>query len=107
MFTRKREMTLKMLETAGLDVMVPESGYFVLCDISSVDFPEQPAAAPHRRDYDFCRWLTKDIGVAAIPASCFYSESTAHHGSNLARFAFCKDDGDLIAAGERLKALNV
>ena len=44
------------------------------------------------RDWAFCRFLTKEIGVTAIPTSCFYSEKDEKLAENLVRFAFCKED---------------
>jgi aspartate/methionine/tyrosine aminotransferase len=55
------------------------------------------------RDWQLCRWLTRDIGVAAIPPSAFYSTEHQSLAANFARFAFCKKDETIRAGGERLK----
>ncbi|MCI81673.1 kynurenine-oxoglutarate transaminase 3-like, partial [Trifolium medium] len=52
-------------------------------------------------DVAFCEYLTKEIGVAAIPSSVFYFNP--EEGKNLVRFTFCKDEETLKAAVERMK----
>ena len=49
---------------------------------------------------DFCRYLTTEIGVAAIPPSAFYQNPA--DGAGLTRFAFCKSDAVLQEAARRL-----
>ena len=58
-------------------------------------------------DVTFCRHLTQDIGVAAIPPSAFYSDEHKALGKSYARFAFCKKMETLEKAAERLKKLSV
>lgn len=50
-------------------------------------------------DVQFCEWLVKEIGVAAIPLSVFYEERNDYH---TIRFCFAKTDDTLIQAAERL-----
>ena len=63
------------------------------------------APAKVKDDFEFARWLTRDVGVACIPASPFYQESDKHLGKHFARFAVCKKDETLAAAAERLSRL--
>jgi aspartate/methionine/tyrosine aminotransferase len=58
-----------------------------------------------RRDVAVCRWLTREVGVAAIPPSPFYSEPHRDLTDNLARFTFCKTDDLLEEAARRLQAM--
>ena len=58
------------------------------------------------RDWRVCRWLTKSVGVAAIPPSAFYSPDHVDMLSHdLARLCYCKDDVTLELAMERLRAM--
>ena len=52
-------------------------------------------------DEEFCRHITVEAGVTAVPVSAFYdaSERAPRH---FARFCFCKHDETLDAAIERL-----
>jgi aminotransferase len=65
-----------------------------MTDISSFSFAN---------DLEFVKYLVKDIGVASVPGSSFYND--ARDGAQQVRFAFCKKDATLDAAGERLKKL--
>ena len=83
----------QLLETRLKPLPVP-GGYFQLVDYSAVsDLP----------DAEFCRWLTIEHGVAAIPLSPFYESPPA--GQRLARLCFAKNPATLDAAIERLKKL--
>jgi len=53
------------------------------------------------RDWAFCRYLTLEAGVAAIPPSAFYKEEHKKLAENHARFAFCKADESIIEAKAR------
>jgi N-succinyldiaminopimelate aminotransferase len=58
LYQQKRDRLCAALETVGLPVMVPAGTYFVMANISHLDFAN---------DIQFCRYLTTEIGVAAIP----------------------------------------
>jgi aspartate/methionine/tyrosine aminotransferase len=79
------------LETAGFAPRRPEGAYYVLCDITPFGFDDDTA---------FARWLTREVGVAGVPGSSFYSEPTL--GKHLIRFTFCKTQDVLEAAAQRL-----
>ena len=105
-FLRKRDRLFELLCTAGLDPVLPEASYFILARTSGVALPsELISTAPRRRDYDFARWLTTDIGVACIPPSAFTTPKHAHLFGGFARFCFCKLDDDIEEAGRRLLAV--
>jgi hypothetical protein len=57
---------------------------------------------PDLPEADFCQWLTKEVGVAAIPLSAFY-EGGFEQG--IARLCFAKKDETLQLALKRLQAL--
>jgi N-succinyldiaminopimelate aminotransferase len=54
-------------------------------------------------DDEFSVWLTKEIGVAPVPGSSFFSRPEA--GRHLVRFAFCKTEELLREAAHRLAQL--
>lgn len=91
-YDRKRNLFLKGLDEAGLKYFKPQGAYYVLVDISEFGAED---------DYDFCLWLAKEIGVAAVPGSSFFKENV----NNYIRFHFAKKDETLIEAIERLKKL--
>ena len=49
---------------------------------------------------EFCRWLVREGGVAAIPLSAFYDSPPPEQ--RLVRFCFAKSDSVLEQAAERL-----
>ncbi len=95
-YRRKRDFLLEALGRAGLKAYAPEGTYFAMADLEGTGFDD---------DVEFCRFLTREIGVAAIPPSGFYGADHRAHGRRLARFAFCKREDTLRAAAERLGTL--
>ncbi|HTL13694.1 MAG TPA: pyridoxal phosphate-dependent aminotransferase [Thermomonas sp.] len=83
----------QLLETRLRPLPVP-GGYFQLVDYSAVSDLD---------DVAFCRWLTVEHGVTAIPLSPFYQAPPP--GQRLARLCFAKDEATLDAAIARLRAL--
>lgn len=102
MYGAKRDKLLHALAAAGLQPMTPDGSYFIVVDTTSLPVTAAPGV---RRDFAVCRWLTREIGVAAIPPSPFYSEPHKHLADNLARFTFCKTDEMLDEAARRLHAM--
>src|SRR5258706_337070 len=78
----------------GLPALPVEGSYFISTDIGALGYTDDRA---------FCRFLTTEIGVAAIPTSAFYSDPAS--APQLARFCFAKKIETLTAAGERLQRL--
>ncbi len=56
----------------------------------------------HLSEADFCLWLTREIGVAAIPLSAFYADG---FDQRVIRFCFAKRDDTLQMALDRLARL--
>ena len=78
--------------------MLPTPGtYFQCVDYSALSIPE--AKLP---EAEFCKWLTTEVGVAAIPVSAFYEQTTE---SGVIRFCFAKQEQTLASALQRLQAL--
>lgn len=94
MYHAKRDRLVAGLEEIGFDVFEPEGTYFVLADHTRFGFADDVAFVNH---------LITEVGVAAIPPSAFYSVSD--EGRSLVRFAFCKDDGTIDEALDKLSTL--
>ena len=93
-YLRRRDRMLAALEGTGFQCFKPRGAYYIMTDISAFGF---------RNDIEFVRHLVKDIGVAAVPGSSFYSEPAM--GAQQVRFAFCKSDATLDEAERRLRKL--
>ena len=92
-YQERRDVMLRVLRDAGFAADTPQGAYYVMADVSSLDQPNDVAAA---------RWLVEDVGVAAVPGSSFFSRPEL--GSHLLRFAFPKRIETLEEAGRRLRA---
>ena len=93
-YQQRRDRVMKMLDEAGLNPMLPKGAYYIMCDIGRWGYPN---------DVEFAKFMVKDIGVATVPGSSFFSDPAA--GKDIIRFTFCKRGETLRAAEERLKKL--
>nr|WP_211112297.1 aminotransferase [Azospirillum soli] len=89
----KRDRLAEGLRAVGFDVLPSAGTYFVVADVSPFGFDGD--------DQDFCRKLTAEAGVTAIPVSAFFVQDAPR---SCIRFCFSKKDEILDAAVERLKA---
>jgi aminotransferase len=92
-YTRRRDLLLPALEQAGFRCFAPRGAYYIMTDISEFGFDDDVAFATH---------LVREVGVAVVPGSSFYSRPEL--GRSQVRFTFCKRDETLRAAAERLTA---
>ncbi len=92
----RRDLLRGVLERAGLPTLPVEGAYFISADIGALG---------HTDDRAFCRALTSDTGVAAIPTSVFYTDPA--NAPPLARFCFAKRHETILAAGEKLRGLKL
>jgi N-succinyldiaminopimelate aminotransferase len=97
-----RDYLGRALEEIGFTVYWPAGTYFIMVDHAEVGRRMAPSIDPPD-DAAFCRRLTQEVGVAAIPPSPFYDRP--EHGRRLARFAFCKKRATLEEAVRRLRKL--
>jgi methionine aminotransferase len=92
-YQRKRDLFRAGLERTRFRMLPSQGTYFQCVDYSAVsDLPEE----------DFCRWLTVEKGVAAIPLAAFYADG---FDQRIARFCFAKKDETLALALDRLAQL--
>jgi aspartate/methionine/tyrosine aminotransferase len=91
-YTHRRDIFLGYLQKTGLDYTVPEGAYYVLLDISPFNAAD---------DSQFCAWLAKEIGIAAVPGSSFFREPLNH----LIRLNFAKSEATLHEVGKRFLRL--
>ncbi|MCC5826266.1 methionine aminotransferase [Alkalimonas sp.] len=89
-YQQKRDCFVVALAASRFKLLPAQGTYFQLADYSAIS--EQP-------DVEFCRWLTIEHKVAAIPLSVFYRQPPAQR---LVRFCFAKDGQTLLQAAEVL-----
>ena len=93
-YRARRDRLLPALRQAGFEAYTPRGAYYVMTDIGGFGFADDIAFASH---------LVRDIGVAVVPGSSFYSD--ARDGARQVRFAFCKRPETLDEAALRLMKL--
>lgn len=89
-YQKQRDTFLSSIKNSRFKPIPCMGTYFQMVDYSAIS--DQP-------DTQFCRQLTTENGVAAIPPSVFYHDNEDHH---VLRFCFAKKDETLLAAGEKL-----
>lgn len=94
-YQTRRDQFRALLEGSKLRLLPVAGAYFQVADYSLI--------APEKNDLEFCDWLVRHAGVAAIPLSAFYQTPPAEQ--RLIRFCFAKSDATLERAAERLRAL--
>lgn len=92
----KRDRIKGALERIGFRTAPCEGTYFLNADFRPLGF--------RGSDIDFCRHITVEAGVTAVPVSAFYQPEAGREApAHFARFCFCKQDQVLDAAAERLE----
>ena len=92
-YQRKRDLFRAGLASTKFKLLPSDGTYFQCVDYSAISsLPEA----------DFAKWLTTEMGVAAIPVSAFYNQPKE---SGIVRFCFAKKDETLRTALERLATL--
>ena len=92
-YRARRDRFIGALSESRLEILPCEGTYFLLADYSAISDLD---------DVSFCQWLTKEVGVAAIPLSVFCADPFPH---KLIRLCFAKQETTLLAAAEQLNKL--
>ena len=98
LYTAKRQHFLEGLDKIGLKHNIPQGTYFVMVDIQ--DFLDLPQFAGYS-DLEFCEWMIREIGVAAVPGSSFFREPVNH----LIRLHFARSEETIDEALRRLSRM--
>jgi methionine aminotransferase len=96
-YQAKRDFFRLGLSKTKLKLLPTPGTYFQCVDYSLLNIPQAKMS-----EADFCKWLTTEVGVAAIPVSAFYEQATE---SGVIRFCFAKQEQTLNNALERLQTL--
>jgi len=96
-YQKKRDLFRAGLANTHFKVLPAQGTYFQCASIEDLKVEERNLS-----EADFCKWLTSEIGVAAIPLSAFYAQA---FDQKTIRFCFAKKDETLHTALERLSKL--
>lgn len=89
-YQQKRDLFTNLLKKSKFNLLPCKGTYFQLADYSEIS---------NENDLDFCKRLTRELKVAAIPTSAFYHQ---HDDHKIIRFCFAKQDETLKKAAECL-----
>ena len=98
LYTEKRDYLCGRLEQMRLPHTTPQGSYFVLVNVSG--FLERPEFSGWT-DLEFCEWMIKKYGVAAVPGSSFFKEPV----NNYIRLHFSRGKETLKMAADRLEKM--
>ncbi len=93
-YRARRDLMHAGLVEAGFRCAPPAGAYYILADFSDIG---------SQRDDEFAEWLVREVGVASVPGSSFYSRP--QDGRTMVRFAFCKTEELLADAARRLRRI--
>jgi methionine aminotransferase len=93
-YQRKRDRFRAGLAPSRFALLPSEGSFFQCVDYRGV--------RPDLDENAMCEWLTREVGVAAIPLSAFYADG---FDQRIVRFCFAKKDETLDLAIERLARL--
>lgn len=96
-YQAKRDLFRAGLAQTRFRLLPCEGTYFQCASIADLAVPERDLP-----EAQFCQWLTREMGVAAIPLSAFYADGVEQ---KLVRFCFAKQDATLHMALQRLARL--
>lgn len=92
-YTERRDILLRALEEAGFAAFKPYGAYYIMTDVGEFGCED---------DLEYAMHLIKNIGVATVPGSSFYS--TPAGGRTKIRFCFAKKIETLSRAAEALSS---
>ncbi len=93
-YDKKRRLLMSALTEIGFRCYDPQGAYYIMTDFTNFGYDD---------DVEFAHWLVKNLRVATVPGSSFYSKK--QYGKTKLRLTFSKKNKTLRTAIRRLKAL--
>ncbi|EEB09765.1 aminotransferase class I and II [Schizosaccharomyces japonicus yFS275] len=108
-YKKRFRVLADVFDELGLPYSQPEGTYYTMVNFSKVkvpeDYPVPDAIKDRPRDFKIALWLMKEIGIATIPPTEFFTDEDAHIADTYLRFAFCKTFDELEEGARRLRKL--
>ncbi len=96
-YLKRKNFFYNSLKEIGFKCIEPKGAYYVMCKFDNFGFND---------DIKFTEFLIKEIGVAVVPGSSFFSENNPERNKYI-RFCFCKKMDTLENAIKRLENLKM
>ncbi|EPX70710.1 aminotransferase class I and II [Schizosaccharomyces octosporus yFS286] len=108
-YKKRFSILAKAFDQLGIPYTIPDGSYYVMANFAKVKMPENYPFPEHilsrPRDFQLCFWMLKEIGVATIPPTEFYTDEDAFMAQDYLRFSFCKTYETLEEGAKRLQKL--
>lgn len=95
---KKRDYICTALESAGLNPTIPQGGYFVVADGSSLAHMLKCGDGNSLESGTFAEWLVKEKNILGAPLNAFYGSKPEPDSMLKVRFCFIKLDSTLQQA---------
>ncbi|KAJ8938177.1 hypothetical protein NQ314_011585 [Rhamnusium bicolor] len=92
----KRDYIVKKLLEAHMKPTIPDGGFFYYLHSESDEY----------KDFQFTKWLTKNVGLQGVPPTVFYTDKNKQLFENYVRFCFIKKQETLEKAAQTLNKFN-
>ncbi|KAF3691300.1 Kynurenine--oxoglutarate transaminase 3 [Channa argus] len=99
----KRDRMAAIVKEAGMNPVIPEGGYFMLVDVTSLNQDLSDMGDDEAYDYKFVKWMIKEKKLASIPVTAFVGEESRKQFEKYIRLCFIKQDSTLDAAEKIFK----
>lgn len=99
----KRDRMAAIVTEAGMNPVIPEGGYFMIVDVTSLNQDLSHMGDDEAYDYKFVKWMIKEKKLASIPVTAFVGKDSKKMFEKYIRLCFIKQDSTLDAAGKILK----
>ncbi|XP_058810249.1 kynurenine aminotransferase-like [Phymastichus coffea] len=97
----ERDMMVKMLTEAGLDPVIPNAGFCMIGNWSSL----RQRVPKLRTAMDFIIWMIENVGVLGWPLEMFYGKEHKHMAQDYVRFCFHKNISTLEKGAQKFKKM--
>jgi len=107
-YRKKRNFLYNSLKNHGFLPIMPEGAYYMLADFSEIYESNNISSVNtehSEKDFAFAEYLVKNIGVASVPGSSFYTPEHSEIGRNFIRFSFARTMESLFEVDRRFDSL--
>lgn len=100
-YSSRRTLLLDALKQAGFSFLTPEGAYYVMANFENLQWSKSGYTKNSwSLDRSFSEFIAREVGVAVVPGSSFYSSKGI--GQTTVRFNFAKREDTLLEAARRM-----
>lgn len=104
-YQKRRDILVNGLQKAGFFINIPEGAYYLMANFRNIEWPVQKySRSDWPIDRAFTEYLVQEIGIAVVPGSSFYSETSSK--SQSVRFNFAQHEDVIQSAVNLIQRLS-